>query len=143
MAFWNRGPQDTSLPKDDRGAGSFDHYRYNLVPNNARVTLRLADSTPHQDELQKIAENGEATLETAISRRSAEDERTDAPLAVRLFDGGRVTGVVGTVPRGLEAVVDEALGRLDKNGRKARIPVAIKKTRAGWRVDLLVGRTRE
>jgi hypothetical protein len=142
MAFWNRGPHDTSLPKDDRGAGSFGDYRYNLVPNNTKVTLRLADSGPHQDELQRIADNGETVLETAISRRSAQDERTDAPLVVRLFAGSRVTGVVGTVPRGLESVVDEALARLDTNGRKVRIPAALKKTRSGWRVDLLIGHTR-
>jgi hypothetical protein len=143
MALWNRGPRDTTLPKDDRGSGSFNDYRYSLIPNNAKVTLRLADSTPHQDELQKIADGGETTLETAISRRSPEDERTDAPLAVRLFAGTRVTGVVGTVPRGLESVVDEALSRLEKNGRKLRIPVVLAKTRAGWRVDLLIGQTRD
>jgi hypothetical protein len=141
MAFFSRD-DDNPLPKDDRGAGSFNQYRYNLLPSNGRVTLRLADSNPHQDELLKIVDNGEQNLETAISRRSMEDERTDAPMAVRLFAGSRVTGIVGTVPRGLEAVVDEALSRLDKRGQKVRIPARVVKSRAGWRVDLLVGQTR-
>lgn len=142
MAFWNRTGTDESLPKGDRGAGSFNQYRYNLVPSNARVTVRLADSNPHQDELKRIGESGESQLETAISRRSAEDERTDAAMIIRLFGAGRVSGVVGTVPRGLESVVDEALSRLEKRGVKARIPATLANTRDGWRVDLLLGQTR-
>ncbi len=141
MAFFNRGG-DTTLPKGDRGAGAFTQYRYNLVPSNARVTLRLADSNPCQQELSNIDASGEKLLETAISRRTAEDERTDAPKVIRLFAGGRVTGVVGAVPRGLESVVDEALSRLDANGKKTRIPARLVKTRHGWRVDLLMGQTR-
>ena len=142
MAFWNRAPVDTSLPRDDRGSGSFDDYRFNLLPNKTRTTLRLANSTPHQEELQRIIDSGESELETAISRRTAEEERTDAPMDIRLFSGSRVTGVVGRIPRGLEPVIDEALGRLDGAGKKARIPVSVQKTRSGWRVDLLIGRTR-
>jgi hypothetical protein len=142
MAFWNRAPVDTSLPKDDRGSGSFDDYKYNLLPNRAKTTLRLANSTPHQEELQRIIDSGESQLETAISRRSLEEERTDAPMVIRLFSGSRVTGVVGTIPRGLEPVIDEALSRLESNGKKVRIPASIEKTRSGWRVDLLVGETR-
>ncbi|MHC5796733.1 hypothetical protein ACVXZ4_11295 [Lacisediminihabitans sp. FW035] len=142
MAFWNRAPIDTSLPKDDRGSGSFDDYKYSLLPNNARTTLRLANSTPHQEELQRIVDSGEAELETAIARRSIEEERTDAPMEIRLFSGSRVTGVVGTIPRGLEPVIDEALSRLESNGKKTRIPASVAKTRSGWRVDLLVGQTR-
>jgi hypothetical protein len=142
MALWNRRGVDDSLRKGDRGAGSLKQYRYNLTPSNARVTLRLADSDPHQDEIAKIVEAGETQLETAISRRSVEDERTDAPLVVRLFGGSRVTGVVGTVPRGLEAVVAEALSRLDMRGEKVRIPAKVVKTRDGLRVDLLIGLTR-
>ncbi len=142
MAFWNRGNTgDPSLPADDRGSGSFSSYRYDLIPANGRVTLRLADSNPHQEELAKVLEAG-GELETAMSRRSVEEERTDAPMQVRLFTGSRVSGVVGVVPRGLEAVVDEALSRLDKNGRKTRIPARVVKTRAGLRVDLLMGETR-
>ncbi len=142
MGFWNRPPLDPSLPKDDRGSGSFNDYRYNLLPNRTRTTLRLANSNPHQDELKRIIDTGESDLETAISRRSSEDERTDAPVLVRLFSGSRVTGVVGTVPRGLESVVDEALGRLETAGRKPRIPATLHHTKSGWRVDLLIGQTR-
>jgi hypothetical protein len=142
MAYWNRAPVDTSLPRDDRGSGSFDDYKYNLLPNKAKTTLRLANSTPHQEELQRIIDSGESQLETAISRRSLEEERTDAPMVIRLFSGSRVTGVVGTIPRGLEPVIDEALSRLESNGKKVRIPASIEKTRSGWRVDLLVGETR-
>jgi hypothetical protein len=142
MAFWNRAPADPSLPRDDRGSGSFDDYKYNLLPNSARTTLRLANSAPCQDELQRIIDNGEGELETAISRRSPEEERTDAPMDIRLFSGSRVTGVIGTIPRGLEPVIDEALSRLDGAGRKARIPASVQKTRSGWRVDLLIGQTR-
>ena len=142
MAFWNRAPVDTSLPSDDRGSGSFDDYRYNLLPNKTRTTLRLANSAPYQTELQRIIDSGESELETAISRRSAEDERTDAPMDIRLFSGSRVTGIVGRIPRGLESVIDEALSRLDGAGKKARIPASVQKTRSGWRVDLLIGRTR-
>ena len=142
MAFWNRAPVDTSLPKDDRGSGSFDDYKYDLLPTKAGTTLRLANSAPHQNELQRIIDSGESELETAISRRSAEEERTDAPMDIRLFSGSRVTGVVGRIPRGLEPVIDEALGRLDGAGKKARIPASVQKTRSGWRVDLLIGRTR-
>ena len=105
------------------------------------MTLRLADSNPCQAELEKIVEAG-GELETAMSRRSVEEERTDAPMIVRLFTGSRVSGVVGVVPRGLESVVDEALSRLDKKGQKVRIPARVVKTRSGLRVDLLMGQTR-
>lgn len=142
MAFWNRSPLDTSLPKDDRGSGSFNDYKYSLLPNKVKTTVRLANSSPHQDELQRIIDSGDSELNTAISHRSPEDERTDAPMEIRLFSGSRVTGVVGTVPRGLEPVIDEALSRLESSGRKPRIPVALEKTRSGWRVDLLMGQTR-
>ncbi|MBG6107755.1 hypothetical protein [Frigoribacterium sp. CG_9.8] len=142
MAFWNRVPADRSLARNDRGSGSFNDYRYNLLPNSARTTLRLANSAACQDELQRIVDSGEGALETAISRRSLEEERTDAPMDIRLFSGSRVTGVVGTIPRGLEPVVDEALGRLGAAGRKTRIPASVQKTRSGWRVDLFIGRTR-
>lgn len=130
------------LAKDDQGSGKFSQYKYDLLPANARVTLRLADSNPHQEELMTILKSGETDLETAIARRSVEDERIDAPLSIRLFSGGRVTGVVGTIPRGLESVVDEALSRLDKRGHKARIPAVLVSTRAGLRIDLLMGKTR-
>lgn len=141
MAFWNREAVDRSLPKKDRGAGTLGQYRYDLIPSNRRVTVRLANSDPHQQELQKLLESAETNLETAMSRRSVEDERTDAPMVVRLFAGTRVTGVVGTVPRGLEAVIDEALSRLDGRGERVRIPATVSKTRDGLRVELLLGTT--
>ncbi|HEY0259304.1 MAG TPA: hypothetical protein VGC18_05580 [Lacisediminihabitans sp.] len=141
MGLFSRD-DDNPLPKDDRGSGSFNDYRYDLVPARARVRIRLADSNPHQEELRRLVEVGEETLETAISRRSIEDERTDAPMLVRLFAGTRVSGVVGTVPRGLEPIVDEALSRLDKRGQKVRIPVKLAKERGALRVDLLIGQTR-
>ena len=50
-----------------------------------------------------------------------------------------MSGVVGSVPRGLESVVDENLRRLDDKGVKARIPVRIEKKREGYRVVLLMG----
>jgi len=99
MAFWNRAPVDTSLPKDDRGSGSFHDYKYNLLPNNARTTLRLANSAPCQEELQRIIDSGESQLETAISRRSLEDgagKRARIPASVQKTRGGwRVDLLVG------------------------------------------------
>ena len=78
-----------------------------------------------------------------ISRRTLEDERVDAPTPVRLFAGGRVSGIVGSVPRGLEAPVDDALGRLAERGKPPRIPASIVTTRGGaLRVDLQIGETR-
>ncbi len=133
---------DDTLPKDDRGAGSYSQYRFVLVPRNARVTLRLANSNPYQEELQRIVDSGERTLETAISRRTQAQEGADAPIEIRLFAGNRVSGVVGAVPRGLESVVDEALSRLEGRGQRVRIPARIAKSRGGWRVDLLMGLTK-
>ena len=81
-------------------------------------------------------------LETAISRRSQQQEGQDAEMEVRLFTGSRVSGPVGWVPRGLESVVDEALSRLDIQGRKQRIPVEIVRKGGLYRVELLIGQTR-
>lgn len=128
--------------RNDRGKGSFSDYRYGLVPNNARVTMRLAGSNPHQDLLEEIVASGAAPLETAISRRSQQQDAEDAPIEIRLFTGSRVSGPVGWVPRGLESVVDEALSRLDIAGRKQRIPVEIVRKGGLFRVDLLLGQTR-
>ena len=88
----------------DLGKGSFDDYVYDLRPKNRRVTMTLAGSDPHQDELRAIVETGELTAETAISPRTIEQERVDAPIEVRLFTGRRVSGVVGSIPRGLESM---------------------------------------
>jgi hypothetical protein len=114
-----------------------------LLPNNGRVRLRLAGSNPFQQELATIVESGASPLETAISRRSQQQEGQDAEIEVRLFTGSRVSGPVGWVPRGLESVVDEALSRLDILGRKQRIPVEIIRKGGQYRVELLMGTTRD
>jgi hypothetical protein len=125
--------------RNDRGKGSLDHYRGVLVPANARVSLRLAGSNPHQDLLAEIAD---AEAETAISRRSQQEEAVDAPIEVRLFTGSRVVGPVGWIPRGFESVIDEALSRLETAGRKPRIPARIVRKGGLYRVELLIGQTR-
>jgi hypothetical protein len=139
MGLFRRRGVDTSLPREDRGFGSFDDYVYNLTPRNKRVTIVLANSDPYQDELRELAESGETGIETAISPRTVQAEGQDAPIEVRLFTGRRVSGPVGMVPRGLESVVDENLRRLDDKGLKARIPVRIDHKREGYRVVLLMG----
>jgi hypothetical protein len=138
--IFRRGNRDTSFPKGDQGKGSLGDYKFDLTPANGNVTIRLAGSDPHQDVIATAADAEQ--LETAIGRRTDEEERTDAPMAVRLFVDGRIIGPVGMVPRGLEGVVNEAITRLELQGRKARIPVAVVRTRQGLRVDLLLGRTR-
>ena len=142
MGLFQKRGTDESLPKGDRGRGSFDDYSYGLSAKNARVTMTLAGSDPHQDELRTIVESGELTAETAISPRSIEQERIDAPIEVRLFTGRRVSGVVGTVPRGLESVIDETLRRLDDKGEKVRIPAKIVGKPGELRVQLLMGAVR-
>lgn len=139
MLFAKKGA-DPEFPRGDRGTGSLDDYRFDLLPTGRRVVIRLAGSDPHQDLLQQAAEA--AQVETAIPRRSVEDERVDAPMPVRLFVDGRIIGPVGRVPRGLEAVVNEALSRLDVAGRKPRIPVDVVATKQGLRVDLRMSETR-
>ena len=139
MGLFRRRGVDPDLPRDDRGFGSFDDYVYNLAPRNKRVTIVLAGSNPHQQELRELAESDATGFETAMSPRTLEGERVDAPIEVRLFTGRRVSGVVGSIPRGLESVIDENLRRLDDKGVKARIPVRIEKKREGYRVVLLMG----
>ena len=91
----------------DSGSGKLGDYKYNLVPANRRVTIRLADSDPYQEELASL--EGEENLVTFIAARTIEEERTDAPMPVRFFTGRRMSGIVGYVPRGLEpAVIDQA-----------------------------------
>ncbi len=138
--FSKRRGADPAFPKGDRGTGSLNDYRFDLTPANGSVTIRLAGSDPHQDLLEQAAAGAEVT--TAIARRSEEEERTDAEMPVRLFVDGRIVGPVGRIPRGLEGVVNETLSRLDMAGRKPRIPVEIRTTRQGRRVDLLMGETR-
>jgi hypothetical protein len=127
--------------RGDEGKGSFNQYKYDLIPANGRVRLRLAGSNPYQDELTRLLEDG-GPWETAISRRTPAQEAVDAPIEVRAFTGSRVSGVIGVVPRGMEAVVDEALSRLDKQGRKQRIPLEVVKKGGRLRVELLMGQTR-
>lgn len=143
MPFWSKKEfGDPNLPKDDRGKGSFDDYAYDLLPKNRDITMRLADATPHQDEIAELADADADSLFTATPARSLDQERVDAPIEVRVFSGRRVSGVVGVVPRGLESVYDEAVRRLDGRGDKPRIPLAVVQTKQGWRVDLLMGRTK-
>ncbi len=129
--------------RGDRGTGSQRDYVGQLVPRTRRVRIRLAGSDPHQDEIVRIAADGTEGIETAIARRSQRDEAVDAPIEVRLFTGSRVSGPVGWVPRGLESVVDEAFGRLEEAGRKPRIPVRLVHKPGRWRVELLIGLTRD
>lgn len=144
MAFWRRSaPGDATLPKHDRGSGSFDDYVGVLEPRSKKTTIRLADSDRHQDELAALAAEDQDALATATPARSIDDERIDARIEVRIFSGKRVSGVVGVVPRGLESVYDEAVRRLDGRGAKPRIPVAIVRTgKRGYRLDLLIGQTK-
>ncbi|MFT4124293.1 MAG: hypothetical protein QM635_10725 [Microbacteriaceae bacterium] len=132
--------QHPSFAPTDAGRGSLRDYRYNLVPNSHRVRMVLAGSDDGQEEIERLS----AAVEPRafVAKRTADEERTDAPIPVRLFAEGRMSGVVGWVPRGLESVVIEALSRLELSGRDARIPVELRRGRHGWRVVLLMGLTR-
>ena len=123
----------------DSGSGKLGDYRYNLVPANKRVTIRLADSDPYQEELASLVD--EENLQTFIASRTIEEERTDAPMPVRFFTGRRMSGVVGFVPRGLEPAVIEALTRIEDRSTN-RIPATIIKKGGKFRVVLLMGDTR-
>jgi hypothetical protein len=138
--LFRRRTGDPAFPQGDQGSGRLEDYKFDLLPANKGVTIRLAGSDPHQDLIAGLA--GLEAVETAISRRTDEEERTDAPIVVRLFADRRIVGPVGQVPRGLEAPVFEAISRLDIAGKHPRIPVEIVRTKQGWRVDLLMGDTR-
>ncbi len=140
--FTSRGGADDAFPKSDRGKGDFNDYAFDLIARNKRITMMLAGSDDFQDELRAIVEAGEAEPETAISPRTIEQERTDSAIVVRLFTGRRVSGPVGSVPRGLESVIDETLRRLDDKVGKARIPVRIIQKSGKYRVELLMGAVR-
>jgi hypothetical protein len=127
-------------PKNDAGIGEWKDYGYDLVPTGRNTTMQLAESDPHQAELEPLV--GLDNLQAFISPRTIEEERTDAPLPVRFFVDSRMTGVVGLVPRGLEPVVFEAVTRLESAGRSNRIPATVVKTRHGLRVNLMMGKTR-
>ena len=132
---------EDELPRSDRGAGKLNDYDYGLKARNKRVTIMLAGSDPFQDELRAVLDSGDE-VETAMSARSQEAERVDAPIVVRLFTGRRVSGPVGSVPRGLESVVDETLRRLDDSYGKARIPARVVRKGGKLRVELLLGAVR-
>ena len=127
-------------PKNDSGSGDWKDYAFDLIPTNRNITIQLAESNEHQDELAALLDVEE--LQAFVARRTIEEERTDAPLPIRFFVDSRMTGVVGLVPRGLEPVVFEAVSRLEAAGRSTRIPAKVVKTRNGLRVTLLMGKTR-
>jgi hypothetical protein len=137
--FRRTGPSSVH-PKNDSGTGDWNQYAFDLLPTNRNVTMQLAESSDHQDELAALVDTEE--LQAFVPTRTQDEERTDAPVAVRFFVESRMTGVVGLVPRGLEPIVFEAVARLESAGRSTRIPAKIVKTRHGLRVALLMGQTR-
>jgi hypothetical protein len=139
---FRRPSASSDYPKSDAGSGSLDQYAFNFVPRNARVTMRLAGSDPCQEEIGRVRDSGADSFAVFFAPRSIEEERTDAPMPGRVVTSGRMSGVVGWVPRGLEAVIVETLARLDAAGRSTRIPAELSDTRHGLRVTLLMGRTR-
>ncbi|HEY5319963.1 MAG TPA: hypothetical protein VIJ76_03710 [Galbitalea sp.] len=140
MAPFERKDDTGEFAKGDVGSGKLKDYRYNLIPNNKRVTIQLAGSDEGQDDLRELA--NESDLLAFIAPRTIEEERTDAPVPVRFFTGRRMSGVVGWVPRGLESVVIEAIARLESNGKTTRIPAEIVTIKGKLRVNLLMGETR-
>jgi hypothetical protein len=123
----------------DSGAGSLADYTYNLFPRFTNVTLRVAGSMPFQSELAQLRESRDSPTEAFVERRPPAEDRIDAPMPVRLWMGPELSGVIGFVPRGLEAPVDACLGRLSDRGKAPRIPCAIIVTRHGLRVELGMG----
>lgn len=143
MASLRNQADDGGFGRHDRGSGSLKDYGFDLVPRSGRTRIQLAGSDAYQDELETVLGESGTSTETAGGRRTVEEERTDAPMELRLFTGRRVSGVVGIVPRGLEAVVDGALFRLERANKQPRIPAEIVKTRHGLRVEVLIGETRK
>lgn len=140
MSPFGRKDDTDGFAKGDAGSGSLKDYRYNLIPNNKRVTIQLAGSDAGQDDLRELA--NEPSLQAFIAPRTLEEERTDAPIPVRFFTGRRMSGIVGWVPRGLESAVIEAIARLEGNGKATRIPAEIVTVKGRLRVNLLMGETR-
>ena len=134
---------DAAFPKNDRGSGALNDYKFDFIPRSSKTRIQLAGSDPFQDELRTALDENGADVHTAGGQRTIEEERTDAPMELRLFLGRRVSGVVGTVPRGLEPAVVEALSRLERANKPLRIPAEIVMTRHGLRVELLMGGTRD
>ena len=132
-----------ALPRGDRGKGSLNDYRYDMVAKNGRVRMVLEDSDPYQDELRTIVETSGSRAETAVSPRTREDEAVDAPIEMRLFTGRRVSGPVGRIPRGLESVFEENLRLLDDRTGVNRMPVEIVRKAGSYRVAILLGEVRD
>jgi hypothetical protein len=139
---FRRAAESSEYPKTDAGTGSFNQYSYSLVPKNKRVTMQLAGSDPFQDEIRRIRDLAGPQYEVFFAKRTAEEERTDAPMPARFFAESRMSGTVGYVPRGLEPLIIQTLARLEDAGRSTRIPAEIATTRNGLRVVLLMGLTR-
>jgi hypothetical protein len=130
----------SAYPKTDAGSGQLKDYGYDLVPLKKGTVIQLAGSADHQDVLGPLV-NAES-VQAFIAPRTAEEERTDAPIPVRFFVDSRMTSIVGMVPRGLEPAVLETLVRLERAGKSTRIPAAVVSTKNGLRVNLLIGATR-
>jgi hypothetical protein len=126
--------------RHDVGAGSLGDYTYSLFPRFTSVVLRVAGSMPFQAELHELHDSSSPPREAFVERRRPAEDRVDAPMPVRLWTGAELSGVVGFIPRGLEAPVDACLGRLSDRGKGPRIPCSIVTTRHGLRVDLGMGR---
>ncbi|KQP55663.1 hypothetical protein [Agreia sp. Leaf283] len=134
-------PRRSGVPdRHDAGTGSLADYTYNLFPRFTSVVLRVAGSTPFQSELRELLESPSPPHDAFVERRPPAEDRVDAPMPVRLWIGSELSGMVGYVPRGLEAPVDACLGRLSDRGKGPRIPCTIVSTRHGLRVDLGMGR---
>lgn len=134
-------PRAPGVPdRHDVGAGSLADYTYGLFPRFTNVILRIAGSMPFQEELQQLFDAPSPPQEAFIERRRPAEDRVDAPMPVRLWTGSELSGIVGYVPRGLEAPIDACLGRLSDRGKGPRIPCSIVATRHGLRVELGMGR---
>ena len=134
---------EAGYPKTDAGIGHRDDYDIDFRPKKSGVVLGLAGSDAYQAELEPLAGLEEGEVTAFVGRRSADDERTDAPTHVRMFANGRPTGVVGIAPRGLEPALEAAVARLEELGRSPRLPARIVRTKKnGLRVEILIGETR-
>ena len=138
--IFGKQAEPSAYPKTDSGSGQLKDYGYDLIPLKKSTVIQLADSDSHQDTLADLV--NAADVQAFIAPRTTEEERTDAPVPVRLFVESRMTPVVGMVPRGLEPAVLEALVRLERAGKSTRIPAAVVSTKNGLRVNLLMGQTR-
>ncbi|KJC65465.1 hypothetical protein TZ00_00915 [Agreia bicolorata] len=126
--------------RHDAGSGSLADYTYGLFPRFTNVVVRVAGSMPFQSELVELRSSPIPPTEAFVERRPPAEDRVDAPMPVRLWAGSELSGVVGFVPRGLEAPLDACLGRLSDRGKGPRIPCSIASTRHGLRIDLHMGR---